>query len=108
MKPFGSGVIYVVGGQGAPGLLSDVWASDTAGRSWSRMCPKAPFGPRANVACATVPGNPLVLLVAGGVSDDVHRDLWVAELAWHRFFLMFEYLVFVDLDLSFDDLGLVR
>eukprot|EP00438_Fugacium_kawagutii_P018908 Skav236694 [mRNA] locus=scaffold847:352591:353300:- [translate_table: standard] len=43
------------------------------------MCPKAPFGPRANVACATVPGNPLVLLVAGGVSDDVHRDLWVSQ-----------------------------
>lgn len=70
-------MIYVVGGQGAPGLLADVWASDTAGRSWARMCPRAPFGPRTGVACATVPGNPLVLVVAGGVSDDVHRDLWV-------------------------------
>ena len=67
----------MVGGQGAPGLLADVWASDTAGRSWARMCPRAPFGARTGVACATVPGNPLVLVVAGGVSDDVHRDLWV-------------------------------
>lgn len=54
-------------------------ASDTAGRSWARMCPRAPFGPRTGVACATVPGNPLVLVVAGGVSDDVHRDLWVSQ-----------------------------
>lgn len=82
-----SGVIYVVGGQGAPGLLADVWASDTAGRSWSRMCAKAPFGHRAGVACATVPGNPLVLIVAGGVSDDVHRDLWVTwSNAFHGIF----------------------
>ena len=58
-------MIYVVGGQGASGLLADVWASDTAGRSWARMCPRAPFGPRTGVACATVPGNPLVLVVAG-------------------------------------------
>lgn len=78
-EPKPKGVIYVVGGQGAPGLLADVWASDTAGRSWSRMCAKAPFGHRAGVACATVPGNPLVLIVAGGVSDDVHRDLWVSQ-----------------------------
>lgn len=78
-EPKPKGVIYVVGGQGAPGLLADVWASDTAGRSWARMCPRAPFGPRTGVACATVPGNPLVLVVAGGVSDDVHRDLWVSQ-----------------------------
>jgi len=69
----------VVGGQGPPGLMSDVWASDTAGRKWSRMCAQAPFGNRAGVTCATVPSRPLVLIVAGGVSDDVHRDLWVSR-----------------------------
>ena len=78
-EPRPKGVIYIVGGQGAPGLLPDVWASDTAGRKWSRMCAQAPFGSRAGVACATVPSRPLVLLVAGGVSDDVHRDLWVSQ-----------------------------
>ena len=79
-EPKPKGVIYVVGGQGPPGLLADVWASDTAGRSWSRMCQRAPFGGRSHVACATVPGNPLVLLVLGGVSDDVHHDLWISHL----------------------------
>lgn len=78
-EPRPKGVIYIVGGQGGPGLLPDVWASDTAGRKWSRMCEKAPFGSRTGVACATVPSRPLVLLVAGGVSDDVHRDLWVSQ-----------------------------
>ena len=78
-EPRPKGVIYIVGGQGAPGLLPDVWASDTAGRKWSRMCPQAPFGSRAGVTCATIPSRPLVLLVAGGVSDDVHRDLWVSQ-----------------------------
>ncbi|CAJ1333128.1 unnamed protein product [Effrenium voratum] len=78
-EPRPKGVIYVVGGQGAPGLLGDVWASDTAGRTWARMCGKAGFGARAQVACATVPGKPLVLIVAGGISDDVHRDAWVSQ-----------------------------
>lgn len=87
-EPKPKGVIYVIGGQGPPGLLADVWASDTAGRTWSRMCPRAPFGPRARVACATLPGNPLVLLVAGGVSDDVHRDLWVSQDGGTNFSLL--------------------
>lgn len=34
-------------------------------------------------------------------------EIYGSLFAWHRFFLMFEYLVFVGLDLSFGDLGLV-
>lgn len=73
------GVMYVVGGHGVSGFLADVWASDTAGRTWHRMNAKAPFGARAAVGCAVVSGEPLTLVVGGGMSVEVHRDLWLSR-----------------------------
>lgn len=61
------------------GLKADVWASDTLCRTWHRMCENAPFGARLDPACCTVPGNPLSLVVGGGVSSDVHRDIWISH-----------------------------
>lgn len=79
------GIIYVIGGQGVNGYLGDVWASDTAGQSWHRMCERAPFGPRADVACAVVPGDPLKLVVGGGVHLEVNCDLWLSRDAGETF-----------------------
>ncbi|CAE8646496.1 unnamed protein product [Polarella glacialis] len=79
------GIMYVIGGQAHTGLCADVWASDTAGRSWHRMTEQAAFGPRADVACAVVPPDPLALVVAGGVSVDMHRDLWLSRDAGETF-----------------------
>lgn len=82
-KPIG--IMYVVGGQTHTGLLCDVWASDTAGRSWHRMTEQAPFGPRCDVACAVVPPDPMGLVVAGGISVDYHRDVWLSRDAGETF-----------------------
>lgn len=82
------GVVYVVGGQGRAGILADVWASDTMCRTWHCMNTNAPFGPRTDVACAAVPGKPLMLLVGGGVSVDLHRDLWLSCNAGETFGLV--------------------
>lgn len=79
------GIVYVVGGQGPAGLLADVWASDTMCRTWHRMNPKAPFGARADMACAVVPGQPLTLVVGGGVSYDAHSDIWLSQDAGESF-----------------------
>jgi hypothetical protein len=49
------------------------------------MNTQAPFGPRADVACAVVPGSPLTLLVGGGVSSDLHRDIWLSLDAGETF-----------------------
>eukprot|EP00931_Biecheleriopsis_adriatica_P036899 TRINITY_DN21198_c0_g1_i2.p1 TRINITY_DN21198_c0_g1~~TRINITY_DN21198_c0_g1_i2.p1 ORF type:complete len:502 (+),score=82.10 TRINITY_DN21198_c0_g1_i2:63-1568(+) len=81
-------VVYIVGGQGKAGILGDVWASDTMCRSWHCMNTKAAFGPRADVACAAVPGKPLLLVVGGGISVDVHRDLWLSYNAGDTFGLV--------------------
>lgn len=79
------GVMYVIGGQGNSGFNADVWASDTGGRTWHKMNPRAPFGPRADPACAVVSGEPLVLVVGGGVSVDIHRDLWLSRNGGENF-----------------------
>lgn len=77
--PSPKAIMYVVAGQGSRGLLADIWASDTMGRQWHKMNADAPFGPRADVACAVLPSEPLGLLVGGGVSSDLHRDLWLSR-----------------------------
>jgi len=79
------GIVYVVGGQGPTGLHADVWASDTMCRTWHRMSAKAPFGPRADMACAVVPGSPLTLVTGGGVSTDAHQDVWLSRDAGETF-----------------------
>eukprot|EP00747_Dinoflagellata_sp_TGD_P215254 gnl/TRDRNA2_/TRDRNA2_87971_c0_seq1.p1 gnl/TRDRNA2_/TRDRNA2_87971_c0~~gnl/TRDRNA2_/TRDRNA2_87971_c0_seq1.p1 ORF type:complete len:383 (-),score=33.51 gnl/TRDRNA2_/TRDRNA2_87971_c0_seq1:114-1136(-) len=79
------GIMYVVGGQTRSGLCGDVWASDTAGRSWHCMTENGPFGPRADVSCAVVPPDPMCLVVAGGMSVDYHRDVWLSRDAGETF-----------------------
>jgi len=72
-------VIYIVGGQGSSGPCSDVWASDTLCKTWYCMNRRAPFGPRLDASCIVMPSDPQTLLVAGGVSTDLHRDIWISR-----------------------------
>lgn len=72
-------ITYVVGGDTNQGLKSDVWASDTLCCEWHCMNEDAPFGKRADVACSTVSGDPLSLLVAGGIDVEPCLDCWLSR-----------------------------
>lgn len=78
-QPCPKAITYVVGGQGPLGLKADVWASDTLCREWHCMNSNAPFGARADAACATVHGDPQSLIVAGGIALEPFRDCWLSR-----------------------------
>mmetsp|Transcript_110931 Transcript_110931/g.192343 ORF Transcript_110931/g.192343 Transcript_110931/m.192343 type:complete len:479 (+) Transcript_110931:136-1572(+) len=63
-------IMYVVGGRSPSAQLADVWASDDLGKSWTRMCAEAPFGPRIGAGLALGTTNMKELFLAGGYNND--------------------------------------
>lgn len=68
-----SSVVMLAGWDGFQ-KRSDVWATSTAGRDWTRLRAVAPFSPRHDMCCVSTGGEEV--LVIGGFDSLPRGDVW--------------------------------
>mmetsp|Transcript_22919 Transcript_22919/g.73700 ORF Transcript_22919/g.73700 Transcript_22919/m.73700 type:complete len:391 (-) Transcript_22919:27-1199(-) len=72
-----TGAIFVAGGYDGQKPLNDVWASADGGKSWTRLCRRAPWSPRKGHALLSTDRSLILAGGQGGTSS--FGDCWTSD-----------------------------
>lgn len=78
----GGTVLYVYGGQGANGVMQDMWTFDVGQRTWTAVSPTNLPGPRYAIMFVAL--SPARIMLVGGSSTDPLLYVYNVGAGWER------------------------